>query len=107
MARKPARRKDASLDDIGQAELDLYKRERELQEEAKRIVAERLERETMMPPMEEIQAREKQRELEYLVSRGEVANVLRAQNKSLFVLFLLIAATACMIWWGITLMHGK
>ncbi|MES2996282.1 MAG: hypothetical protein V4733_05665 [Verrucomicrobiota bacterium] len=106
MARKRAR-KNADLDDLDQAQLALFEREKEIEQTRARIVAERIERDSMIPPMEEIKLREKMREHEYLVSRGEVTNVLRAQNRSLLLLVLLVTASCTMIWWGITILRGN
>ena len=43
---------------------------------------------------------------ENIVSRGEVKNILRDQNRSVALLVLLLAATGSLIWWGLKLMQG-
>lgn len=100
-------RKQPPLSDLDQAELDLFHREKETSEYLKRIAEERVERETMIPPMEEIQIREREREHEVAVSRGEIANVRREHTRSLLVLILLIAAICTTLWWAISMMRGN
>lgn len=100
------RKKKPSPSDVDQAELALFDREEELREDMRRIALEREEKATMIPPMEEIQSRKTEREHQEAISRGEVANVRRAQTRSLLVLVLLIAATCAMVWWGISIMRG-
>ena len=58
-----------------------------------------------MPPLEEIQVRQRRKEHEQCVSRGEVANTQRAQNRSLWLLVLLVTATCTLVWWGVQLMQ--
>lgn len=106
MSRSNLFKEDLELDQIREAEQNLLKREREIAENEKRIARERIERESTMPPLDEIQKRLKQKHHEQTVSRGEVTNVRRDQNRSLMMLFLLVAATCSLIWWGIKLMQG-
>jgi hypothetical protein len=99
-------KEELELDQIRETEQQLLQREREFAENRKRIAHERIERESTMPPLDEIQARERRRHHEQIVSRGEVANVRRDQSRSLLLLLLLITATCTLIWWGIRLMQG-
>ena len=62
--------------------------------------------EATIPPLMEIMEREKARQHENQVTRGEVANVRRDQNQGLLLLFLLLAATTALVWWGLQLMRG-
>lgn len=103
---RPTFQEDLELDQLRETEQQLLLREREFAENQKRIARERIERESTMPPLDEIQAREKRRHHEQIVSRGEVANVRRDQNRSLLLLLLLITATCTLIWWGLKLMQG-
>ena len=106
MSRSHISKEELELDQIRAAEQELRQREMEFSENRNRIARERIERESMMPPLDEIRTREERKHHEQIVSRGEVANVRRDQNRSLMMLFLLVAATCSLIWWGITLMQG-
>lgn len=99
-------KEDLELDQIRAAEQQLRQRELEFEENQKRIARERIERDSTMPPLDEIEARERRKHHEQIVSRGEVANIRRDQNRSLLLLVLLVAATGSLIWWGIRLMQG-
>lgn len=105
MSRSNLFKEDLELDQIREAEQQLLQREKEFSDNQKRISRERIERESTMPPLDEIQTRQKRKHHEQIVSRGEVANVRRDQNRSLMLLFLLIAATCSLIWWGMKLMQ--
>jgi hypothetical protein len=107
MTRKKPIQEELDLDRLHDTELQLRQREKELAESRQRIAQERIERERTMPPLEEIRERIARKQHEELIaSRGEVANVLRVQNRSLLLLVLLLAATATLIWWGVKLMQG-
>lgn len=106
MSRTTLFKEDLELDRIRETEQQLLQREREFAESRKRIAQERIERENMMPPLDEIQARMRRKQHDLVVSRGEVANVRRDQNRSLTMLVLLITATCTLIWWGVKLMQG-
>ena len=106
MSRPTVFKEDLELDQIRETEQQLLQREKEFAENQKRIARERIERECTMPPLDEIQLREKRKQHEQIVSRGEVANVRRDQTRSLMLLLLLIAATGTLIWWGLRLMQG-
>lgn len=106
MSRSNLFKEELELDQIREAEQQLILREREIAENEKRIARERIERESTMPPLEEIEKRKKRKSHEQIVSRGEVTNVRRDQSRSLMMLFLLVAATCSLVWWGIKLMQG-
>ncbi|MGD7652627.1 MAG: hypothetical protein ACQCXQ_05390 [Verrucomicrobiales bacterium] len=82
--------------------------EREAASEAMRIKLqrEREEQAVTIPPSDIVISRTEQRQHAERASRGEIANQLRTQNRSLALLFLLAAATCALIWWGLTLMQG-
>lgn len=84
----------------------LERRQREYAETRRRIDHERKENESIMPPMEEIVDRTRRKRHEEIVSRGEIANIRRDQNRSLMMLVLLLAATATLVWWGLRLVQG-
>jgi hypothetical protein len=106
MSRSKLFSEELELDLLRETEQQLLQREKEFAENRKRIAQERIERECMMPPLDEIQARIQRKQHEQIVSRGEVANVRRDQNRSLMLLFLLVTATFSLIWWGMQLMKA-
>jgi hypothetical protein len=99
-------KEDLELNQLLESEGELARRQREIDEARRRIAEERAEQERTIPPLEEIQARIQRRKHEEIVSRGEIANIRRDQNRSLMMLALLIAATAALVWWGLRLMQG-
>lgn len=107
MSRTTLFKEDLELDQIRETQQQLLQREREFSESRKRIALERIERESTMPPLDEIQARLERKHHEQIVSRGEVANVRRDQNRGIMLLVLLITATCTLIWWGVKLMQGS
>lgn len=84
----------------------LERRQREFDETRRRIDHERKESESVMPPMEEILDRTRRKRHEEIVSRGEIANIRRDQNRGLVLLVLLLAATASLVWWSLRLIQG-
>lgn len=99
-------KEDLELNQLLESEGELARRQREIDEARRRIAEERAEQERTIPPLEEIQVRIQRRKHEETVSRGEIANIRRDQNRSLMMLALLIAATAALVWWGLRLMQG-
>ena len=100
-------KEELELDQLRESADLLLKRQKEFDEARRRITQERIDMETTMPPLEEVQARIQRRKHEETVSRGEVANIRRDQTRSLAMLALLLAATATLIWWGVKLMQGS
>lgn len=85
---------------------ELEKQERDLVELPNRLRAAKLESEMTMPPIAELNDRERaKRHQQLIVTRGEVQNVVREHNHSLIMLILLLACTASLAWWGIQLMR--
>lgn len=99
-------KEELELEQLRATEQELLRREKESAEIRKRLAKERSEQERTMPPLEEVQARARRIQHEIHVSRGEVVNLLRAQNRSLLLLLLLVSATCTLVWWGIKLMQG-
>jgi hypothetical protein len=100
-------KEDLELTQLLESQGELARRQREIDEARRRIAEERAEQERTIPPLEEIQVRIRRRKHEEIVSRGEIANIRRDQNRSLMMLALLIAATASLVWWGLRLMQGS
>jgi hypothetical protein len=105
MSRTQLLNEELELDLIRETEQHLLKREKEFAESSRRIAQERIERECMMPPLDEIRVRIQRKRHEQIVSRGEVANVRRVQNRSMMLLFMLVTGT--LVWWGMQLMQGS
>jgi hypothetical protein len=106
MAKTSRLREEQELDQLRELELDLFQQNKQVEEHQKRIQLERAERESTIPPMDDISARRKHRDHELAVSRGDVKNKLKEQNRSFLLLIALSTATAALIWWGWTLMQG-
>jgi prefoldin subunit 5 len=106
MKRDKLFKEELELDEVAARQKELEDRIREFERNRREIERNRAERECTIPPLDEICEREKWRQHEQLVSRGEVANVRRDQNQGLVLLVLLFAATAALVWWGLTLMQG-
>ena len=98
MSRNTLSMEDLELAQIRETELQLLKRELESTANRQRIAQELSERERTLPPLEEIQVRTHRKQHELCVSRGEVVNILRAQNRSLMLLLLLVTATCMLVW---------
>lgn len=106
MSRTTFFKEDLELNEIRESQQLLLRREKEFAEIPKRLALELKERESTMPPLEEIEERRRRREHENTVSRGEAKNILRDQNRSLMLVFLLMTATGALVWWGLKLMQG-
>ena len=106
MSRSPLLKEDLELSKLRETEQELLLRQKEFAEIPDRIAKERKERECTMPPLPEIEERRRRNEHEQIVSRGEVANILRDQSRSFMLLILLLTATGSLIWWGVKLMQG-
>lgn len=106
MSRSTTFKEDLELDQIREREEELARLKREFEENHRRIAEERSERERTIPPLEEIQSRMERIRHEQSVTRGEIANVRRDQNRSIVLLVLLLAATGTLIWWGLRVMQG-
>jgi hypothetical protein len=106
MSRSTVFQEDLQLSELREKEQQLRLREKEYAEIPKRLALEIKERECTMPPLAEIMERKARREHEEIVSRGEIANIQRIQTRSMTLLFLLLTATASLVWWGMRLMQG-
>jgi hypothetical protein len=106
MSRATVLKEDLELSALRQAEQQLLLLEKECAKLPKKLALEQKERECTMPPLAEIEERRRRVAHEEIVSRGEVKNILRDQNRSIVLLVLLVAATGSLIWWGVKLMQG-
>jgi prefoldin subunit 5 len=106
MKRSTLFQEELELDEVLTKQQELQNRLKEFERNQREIERTRAENERTIPPLSEITEREKWRQHEQIVSRGEVANVRRDQNQGLLLLFLLITATCSLIWWGLRLMQG-
>ncbi|GAA5115663.1 hypothetical protein JIN84_20105 [Luteolibacter yonseiensis] len=106
MPRSPLLKEDLELSELRETEQQLLLRQKEFAEIPKRLAKELKERESTMPPLAEIEERRRRIEHDQIVSRGEVANILRDQSRSFVLLVLLVTATGSLIWWGVKLMQG-
>jgi hypothetical protein len=106
MSRTKLFREEFELDEVLVKQQELENRLKAYERSQKEIERSRAERECTIPPLDEIGERMRRLEHEQTVSRGEVANIRRDQNQGLLLLFLLLTATAALVWWGLRLMQG-
>jgi hypothetical protein len=106
MSRSIPLKEDLELSQLCEEEARLGLREKEWAQIPKKLAQELKDRECTMPPLPEIAERSRLKEHDMIVSRGQVANILRDQTRSLMLLVLLLAATGSLIWWGVKLMQG-
>lgn len=106
MSRSIFFKEEQELNELRETEQVLLLRQKEYAEIPKKLAMELRERESTMPPLPEIEDRRRRREHENTVSRGEAKNILRDQNRSIMLLFLLMTATGALVWWGLKLMQG-
>lgn len=99
-------KEELELDEVLMKQQELQNRLREFERSQLEIERTRAENEATIPPLMEILEREQIRLHQQQVTRGEIANVRRDQNQGLLLLFLLLAATSALIWWGLQLMRG-
>ena len=99
-------KEELELDEVLMKQQELQNRMREFERSQREIERTRAENEATIPPLMDIIEREQIRLHEKQVTRGEIANVRRDQNQGLLLLFLLLAATSALIWWGLQLMRG-
>jgi hypothetical protein len=97
---------DQDLDAIQRAEADLDAQIAELTSLPDRLKRQREELASTLPPPDDFEDRERQRIFEERASRGKIRNERKAQRRSLLLLILLIAATASLVAWGLSLMKG-
>lgn len=72
--------------------------------EPERLRREYEEERATLPPTDDFRERERRRAFEDLATRGKVRNEHKSQRRSLFLLFLLLAATTSLVLWGLRLM---
>jgi hypothetical protein len=96
---------DLELQRIREAEQQLLKLQAECAAVPLKLAQAKKEQACTMPPLAEIADRKRRIAHDGMVSRGEVANILRDQNRSLFLLALYLAAGSSLVWWGIQLMQ--
>jgi len=106
MARSTRLKEDLELDELIQSQLELRLKEKACAEIPKKLALEIKERESTMPPLLEIEERRKRIIHEQIISRGQLVNIQRDQNRSLTLIFLLLTASASLVWWGMRLMQG-
>lgn len=106
MSRTAIFQEELELDLIHEQEQELSRRQKEYVDLPKKLAMEKIERDSTMPPLAEIAERERQRAHENTLTRGAIKNILRTQAQDAMLFFLLLTATAALVWWGIKLMHG-
>jgi len=99
-------KEDIELDLIREKQQELQRLEVEYARHRVQIAFQRQEQERTIPPLDDMDVRTGRRKYENLaVSRGALSNEKREYQRSMYLLIMLLAATASLVWWGITLMR--
>ncbi len=101
MARKQSR--DEQLDQLADASRELEEKIAELEALPSQLELELIERETTIPPPDDLVDRDRHRRFEEQAARGEIRNERRAQGRSLLLMFLMLGAIAAIVSWVIEL----
>jgi hypothetical protein len=97
---------DDELEQIRKAERELLIREQECAKVPFKLAQEQREQECTIPPMMELEDRKRRILHEESISRGDVANILQDQNRSLILIVLYSTTAATMIWWALKFIQG-
>ena len=100
---RSTKKDDSGLDEILKAEQELEAKIAAAAAVPEQLELEMREKESTIPAPDDLAERERQRRIEDQATRGEVRNERRTQGRSLFLLFLLLLATAAMISWIVKL----
>lgn len=65
-----------------------------------KIISEREDRDTLLPPFEEIDEQKKQHQFDEKASRHEVENLRRTLRHNAFLNLLLLIAVIAVLWWA-------
>ncbi len=106
MARSTRLKEELELDALIKSQSELRLKEKACADIPRKLALEIKERESTMPPLLEIEERRKRILHEQIISRGQLINIQRDQNRSLWLIFLLLTSSATLIWWGMCLMQG-
>ncbi|MFC7336789.1 hypothetical protein ACFQY0_06345 [Haloferula chungangensis] len=103
MMTKSRKTKDIETDPLDEAQRELDAKIAALKALPQQLELEMIEQERTMPPPEDLEDRKRVRDFEEKAARGQIRNERRTQGRSLLLMFLLLAATAAMVAWVITL----
>ncbi|MBJ7256547.1 MAG: hypothetical protein JHD23_10530 [Akkermansiaceae bacterium] len=106
MSRRVTLKEDLELDELIQREQELVRLQNEYAKLPQKLAQEERDRQNTMPPLEEIEERKRRKNHENTISRGEAANIMRDQSRSVLLLIALLAAIGSLVWWGVKLMQG-
>jgi hypothetical protein len=103
-SRKPT---DPAIQELEKACASIEEQAREceqiLREAPQRMAAEKAERDSTIPPPDDLADRRRELRFYELVSRGQLRNERRAQAGSIVLLLLLVAATSALVMWVLQL----
>lgn len=100
---RKAKDTDPELEPLDEAQRELDAKIAALKALPQQLELEMIEQESTMPPPEDLEDRKRVRDFEEKAARGQIRNERRTQGRSLLLMFLLLAATAAMVAWVITL----
>jgi Flp pilus assembly protein TadB len=90
-----------------EAELKSIREQHKLLLQAEKDLAEKLEQDRTMPPLDGLDERERLKRYEHdLATRKQHRNVMKAQRKSFLLLVMLVLCTAALIAWSWRLLMG-
>lgn len=107
MSRSKTPPEDPEMARIRKEQQELQLRAKVCADLPRQLAAEIRERERTMPPLHDLTERMELIRHNEIISRGQMTNVQRDQNRSILLLLMLVAATAALIWWGLRIMQGS
>lgn len=99
----PRKKSPDELDQLADASRELDEKIAELEALPSQLEMELLERESTIPPPDDLIERDRHRRFEEQAARGEIRNERRTQGRSLLLMFLMLGALAAVILWIIEL----
>lgn len=94
------------LDLLQEEERQLRQRQNQLADSRKKLATERSDLAVTLPPSELIQSIEKRKSHEELVSKRQERDFRDKHWRGVLMILALAAATAALVWWGLSLMRG-
>jgi hypothetical protein len=105
MKKSPQSGVQRELDWLDQEEEAILKRMEAAEKNRQKLESDRIEQQAMLPPSELIRSMEARNQIEDRVTRKQDRKIRHDQQLELLKLFLLMLATAALVWWGLILMR--
>jgi hypothetical protein len=91
---------------LREEENQLRQRQKQLADSSKKLATERSDLAVTLPPSELIQLIEKRKSHEELASKRQERDIRHEHSRGVLLILALAAATAALVWWGLSLMRG-